>query len=209
MPTETFFDMIVVCFGREINFNYNLDMDVDMFNNFCQWLYPLFFHIQDASGPFLYGTLNRRPQMTLPRPRSDRLGSEGSSIMNGLHHHHPLIMTSASGDPQLTNSISAYSNQDVWTPIQTHRYYSCLCLHFTMWKFDYFSITQILRKIDLGDCRSAKSTMWTHSEDLNFGIYEFLHFLRLKLTKSTKFRTPKMAKNDRFRFSRFSKIDFT
>ena len=99
-----------------------------MFNNFCQWLYPLFFHIQDASGPFLYGTLNRRPQMTLPRPRSDRLGSEGSSIMNGLHHHHPLIMTSASGDPQLTNSISAYNNQDVWTPIQTHRYYWCLCL---------------------------------------------------------------------------------
>ena len=101
-----------------------------MFHNFCQWLYRLFFHIQDASGPFLYGTLNRRPQMTLPRPRSDRLGSEGSSIMNGLHHHHPLIMTSASGDPQLTNSISAYNNQDVWTPIQTHRYYSCLCLHF-------------------------------------------------------------------------------
>ena len=147
--------------------------------------------------------------MTLPRPRSDRLGSEGSSIMNGLHHHHPLIMTSASGDPQLTNSISAYSNQDVWTPIQTHRYYSCLCLHFTMWKFDYFSITQILREINLGDCRSAKSAVQTHSEDLNFGIYEFLHFLRLKLTKSTKFRTPKMAKNDRFRFSRFSKIDFT
>ena len=131
LPTKTFFDLIVVCLGREIDFNYDLDRAVDMFHNFCQWLYPLFFHIQDASGPFLYGTLNRRPQMTLPRPRSDRLGSEGSSIMNGLHHHHPLIMTSASGDPQLTNSISAYNNQDVWTPIQTHRYYSCLCLQST------------------------------------------------------------------------------
>ena len=73
--------------------------------------------LQDASGPFLYGTLNRRPQMTLPRPRSDRLGSEGSSIMNGHHHHH--LMGEAA---HLTTSISAYNNQDVWTPIQTHRY---------------------------------------------------------------------------------------
>ena len=73
--------------------------------------------LQDASGPFLYGTLNRRPQMTLPRPRSDRLGSEGSSIMNGHHHHHHLM-----GEAHLTTSISAYNTQDVWTPIQTHRY---------------------------------------------------------------------------------------
>ena len=73
--------------------------------------------LQDASGPFLYGTLNRRPQMTLPRPRSDRLGSEGSSIMNGHHHHH--LMGEAA---HLTTSISAYNTQDVWTPIQTHRY---------------------------------------------------------------------------------------
>ena len=59
---------------------------------------------QDASGPFLYGTLNRRPQMTLPRPRSDRLGSEASSIMEAT--------------PQMTSSISAYNNaQDIWTPM--------------------------------------------------------------------------------------------
>ena len=138
--------------------------------------------------------------MTLPRPRSDRLGSEGSSIMNGLHHHHPLIMTSASGDPQLTNSISAYNNQDVWTPIQTHRYYSCLCLHFTMGKFDYFSIPQTLRVINY----------------LLIGILEvqnlmnFSLFLQLKFTKLTQFRAIKWQKMTvlHFLFS-ISKINFT
>ena len=162
-------------------------------NNFCQWLYPLFFHIQDASGPFLYGTLNRRPQMTLPRPRSDRLGSEGSSIMNGLHHHHPLIMTSASGDPQLTNSISAYNNQDVWTPIQTHRYYSCLCLHFTMGKFDYFSIPQTLRVINY--LRPTYRDSWSAKS------YEFFTFLTAEIYQINTIQSHKMAKNDRFTFS--------
>ena len=71
----------------------------------------LTFFLQDVSGPFLYGTLNRRPQMTLPRPRSDRLGSETSSITN----HIDL--------PVMTSSISAYNNntgmsgQDIWTPM--------------------------------------------------------------------------------------------
>ena len=70
--------------------------------------------LQDVSGPFLYGTLNRRPQMTLPRPRSDRLGSETSSITN----HIDL--------PVMTSSISAYNNntgmsgQDIWTPMAVH-----------------------------------------------------------------------------------------
>ena len=70
--------------------------------------------LQDVSGPFLYGTLNRRPQMTLPRPRSDRLGSETSSITN----HIDL--------PIMTSSISAYNNntgmsgQDIWTPMAVH-----------------------------------------------------------------------------------------
>ena len=50
-----------------------------------------------------------------------------------------------------------------------------------------FSIIQILREINFGDSRDS-----THLEVLNFDLYEFFHFL--KFTKSTKFRTPKMAK---------------
>ena len=67
------------------------------------------------SGPFLYGTLNRRPQMTLPRPRSDRLGSETSSITN----HIDL--------PVMTSSISAYNTtggQDIWTPMVPHSHHA-------------------------------------------------------------------------------------
>ena len=102
--------------------------------------------LQDASGPFLYGTLNRRPQMTLPRPRSDRLGSEGSSIMNGHHHHHHLM-----GEAHLTTSISAYNTQDVWTPIQTHRYVVCTknnnsCITLDLSIFSGFFCEQETRK---------------------------------------------------------------
>ena len=39
---------------------------------------------------------------------------------------------------------------------------------FTVWKFDNFSISQILREINLGDSRGAKSAISTHSETLNF-----------------------------------------
>ena len=52
----------------------------------------------------------------------------------------------------------------------------------TVWKFHYFSITQILRGINFGDSRSAKSANST-------GI--------------------KIAKDGTFRTSMFSKIDFT
>ena len=75
--------------------------------------------LQDMSGPFLYGTLNRRgPHMTLPRPRSDRLGSESGCSSIGIagtnnHIHQDL--------PVMTSSISAYNTtapgQDIWTPM--------------------------------------------------------------------------------------------
>ena len=36
------------------------------------------------------------------------------------------------------------------------------CSKLTMWKFQDFSITQILRENNLGDSRSAKSAILTH-----------------------------------------------
>ena len=47
-----------------------------------------------------------------------------------------------------------------------------------VWKFHDFSITQILREINLGDSRSAKSAISTHLDALNFDLYEFLQFLK-------------------------------
>ena len=47
----------------------------------------------------------------------------------------------------------------------THAYYYKYCYVRTVWKFHDFSITQILREINFGDCRSAKSAILTY---LNF-----------------------------------------
>ena len=48
-----------------------------------------------------------------------------------------------------------------------------------MWKFRDFSITYILREINFGDSRSAKSAILTHLEALDFDLTEFLHFFNL------------------------------
>ena len=64
----------------------------------------------------------------------------------------------------------------------------------TVWKIHDISITQILREIKFGDSRSPKSAIYTHLEALNFDLYEFLHFGRLKFTKLTQFRASKNGK---------------
>ena len=65
----------------------------------------------------------------------------------------------------------------------------------TMWKLQNFMITQILREITFGDCRSAKSAILTHFKRLWILIFmKFCSFWRLKFTKVTNFRAPKMAK---------------
>ena len=48
--------------------------------------------------------------------------------------------------------------------------------HCEQWKFHDFSITQILREINLGDLASAKFVILTHLEALKFDLYGFLHF---------------------------------
>jgi len=64
-----------------------------------------------------------------------------------------------------------------------------------VWKKHDFSITHILREIKLGDSRSAKSAILAHLVALNFDFCDlFALFWRLKLTKLTKFRAPKMTK---------------
>ena len=42
----------------------------------------------------------------------------------------------------------------------------------TVWKFDNFAITQILREIKIGGSRSAKSAIFAILEALNFDIYK-------------------------------------
>ena len=56
-----------------------------------------------------------------------------------------------------------------------------------MRKFLDFSISQILREINLGDSRSAKSAILTHLEAMNF---EFLHFLKAETHQIRKYLSP-------------------
>ena len=79
----------------------------------------------------------------------------------------------------------------------------------TVWKFHDFPITQILREINIGDSRSAKAAILTHSEALNFDLYELLHFLKAEIYQNNIIQSPKNCKNCSFRASRFSKYDFT
>ena len=75
----------------------------------------------------------------------------------------------------------------------------------TVWKFHDFAITQILREINLGNSRSAKYAILTHSETLDFDFYEFLHFFKAENHQILiKFKAPKNCKNDNFKTSIFS-----
>ena len=60
-----------------------------------------------------------------------------------------------------------------------------------MWKFQDFSGIQILREINFWDSRSAKSAIFTHLKALNFGFYEFLHFLKSEIYQINKNQKPK------------------
>ena len=79
----------------------------------------------------------------------------------------------------------------------------------TMWKFQDFSITQILREINFGDSGSVKSAILTHVEALNFDSHEFLHFLKTEIYQIKEIQSPKNCKTSSFRTFAFSKIDFT
>ena len=60
----------------------------------------------------------------------------------------------------------------------------------TVWKFHGFSATQILREINFEDSRSSKSAILTHLEDLDFDIYEFVHFLEAEIYQINNFQSP-------------------
>ena len=60
----------------------------------------------------------------------------------------------------------------------------------TMWKFNEFSITQILREINFEDSGSVKFAILPHSEALNFDFYEYLHFLKAEIYHMNKIHSP-------------------
>ena len=72
-----------------------------------------------------------------------------------------------------------------------------------VWKFHNFSITQILREINIWDSRSAKYTILTHLEALNVYFHDFLQFMMAQFTKLAKLK-PLKLQNGSFGASKFS-----
>ena len=49
---------------------------------------------------------------------------------------------------------------------------------------------RFFREINFWDSRSAKSTILTHLEALNFDFYQFLHFLKAEMYQINKILSP-------------------
>ena len=50
-----------------------------------------------------------------------------------------------------------------------------------MWKFQHFSVTQILREITVDITAASKIAILTCLEALNFDLYGFLHFVKAEM----------------------------
>ena len=60
----------------------------------------------------------------------------------------------------------------------------------TVWNFQHFSVTEILREINFGGSRSAKSALLIHLETQNFDLYEVLYFLKAEIDQIDKIQSP-------------------
>ena len=77
------------------------------------------------------------------------------------------------------------------------RQINIITLNDTAWKFEgsYYRVHRVkpytakmLREINFEDSWSAKSTILTHLEALNYDFYEFLHFLYAKIHQINKIK---------------------
>ena len=81
--------------------------------------------------------------------------------------------------PHCAQKPSRLINSDITTLAFSVKKYS----KSTLWKFQNFVITQVLREINLGDSTNPKSAIF---EVLNFAFYEILHFLEAEIYQINK-----------------------
>ena len=76
--------------------------------------------------------------------------------------------------------IEEFQNDPTWNLLQTNkmakRFLDPRIARYTAWKFQDYSITQILCEINFGDCRFTKSAILTLLEALNLDFCEVLNF---------------------------------
>ena len=85
-----------------------------------------------------------------------------------------------------------------------------VCTPPTVWEFQNFSVTQILREIKIGEFETSKIAILLYSEVLNFDFYEFLLFVKAKFDQKIKMQFSKLQKwHLRTSGKWISKNDFT
>ena len=122
-----------------------------------------------------------------------------------------------------TNTILSFEKKMVFETNSTRRHFFTYATVRKLSKFyhmlvvvwhsvkinEFFSITQILREIKVGEYRISEYAILTHLDDLNFAFYEFLHFLKAEIYLINETQSLQYGKNGSFRTSKFFKIDFT
>ena len=81
----------------------------------------------------------------------------------------------------------------------------------SVFNFGHFLLkyVSILREINSGNSRNAKSAILTQLEALNFDFYEFLYFLKAEIYQTDRIQSPKICQKWHFIAYRTHEIDFT
>ena len=79
----------------------------------------------------------------------------------------------------------------------------------TVWKFQDFSVTQVLREINFGEPRSIKTAIYAVLGALNFVDLVDFSLQKMKKFIKIKVRSLKVCQNGRFSTSRIPKGNFT
>ena len=79
----------------------------------------------------------------------------------------------------------------------------------TVWKFQDFSATQILRKINFGHLEALKTPILTIWTALYFQVLGIFDYSSVKYFQRSKFKASKIVKSAVFDFLKSVKIDFT
>ena len=80
---------------------------------------------------------------------------------------------------------------------------------YTIWKFQDFSATQNLRKINFGYFQASNAATLTFWVALNFEFLGLFDIFKCKIPKKSKFKASKIVKMTFFDPLKWAKIDFT
>ena len=88
----------------------------------------------------------------------------------------------------------------------------CVCetmIDYTVWKFQNFTATHILREINFGHIEVPKTAILNILAALNFEFLEIIDIFKGEISQKSIFKAPKILKISVFDLLKSSHIDFT